>query len=91
MFKFVLGLVGMFTAHKMLSDITSTDTTVTSICTSFQLAPGTGCDWMCNYCALHVGANYYFTDGVCTYQSGGCVGAPLVNKTYTCCSTQREL
>lgn len=30
--------------------------------------------------------NYYFTDSVCTYQSGGCVGNPVAGKTYTCCS-----
>lgn len=89
--KAILSFVGLFTAHKILSDVTAANTTVTSLCTSFQVAPGTGCDWMCNYCALHVGSSYYFTDGVCSYKSGGCVGSPQVNKTYTCCSTQRDL
>ena len=44
------------------------------------------CAWMCNYCANQLGTNnYYFTDGVCTYQSGGCAGNPVAGKTYTCC------
>jgi hypothetical protein len=43
---------------------------------------------MCNYCANQLGTNnYYFTDGVCSYQQGqGCVGNPIVGKTYTCCA-----
>jgi len=90
--KAALSILGLFTAHKIISDATSAKNIIlTSECTSFQVAPGTGCDWMCNYCALHVGASYYFTDGVCKYESGGCVGSPLVNTTYTCCSTEREL
>ena len=56
-------------------------------CISFVLGQGTGCDWMCNYCANALGSsNYYFTDSVCTYQSGGCVGNPQAGVTYTCCS-----
>ena len=56
-------------------------------CVSFSVAPGTGCAWMCNYCAAALGtSNYYFTDGVCTYQPGGCVGNPIAGSTYTCCS-----
>ena len=42
---------------------------------------------MCNYCANNLGTNnYYFTNGVCTYQEGGCVGNPQSGVTYTCCS-----
>jgi len=43
---------------------------------------------MCNYCAANLGTNnYYFTDGVCTYEQGtGCVGNPVAGKSYTCCS-----
>lgn len=38
-------------------------------CVSFTVGPGTGCAWMCTYCAGALGTNdYYFTDGVCTYQ-----------------------
>ena len=57
-------------------------------CVQFSVTSGTGCAWMCNYCASQLGTNnYYFTDGVCTYQQGqGCVGNPIAGKTYTCCS-----
>ena len=57
-------------------------------CLQFTVTSGTGCDWMCNYCATQLGTNnYYFTDGVCTYQEGqGCVGNPIAGKQYTCCS-----
>ena len=56
-------------------------------CVSFTVSSGTGCAWMCNYCANQLGTNnYYFTDNVCTYQTGGCVGSPLAGKVYTCCS-----
>lgn len=55
-------------------------------CISFTVSQGTGCQWMCNYCANQLGSNnYYFTDGVCTYQTGGCVGNPIAGKEYTCC------
>jgi hypothetical protein len=51
------------------------------------VSSGTGCAWMCNYCSDQLGTfNYYFTDGVCTYQTGGCVGNPIAGKQYTCCS-----
>ena len=57
-------------------------------CIQFSVSSGTGCAWMCNYCANQLGTNnYYFTDNVCTYQQGqGCVGNPIAGKTYTCCS-----
>ncbi len=57
-------------------------------CVRFSVAQGTGCAWMCNYCANQLGTNnYYFTDNVCTYQQGeGCVGNPIAGQTYTCCS-----
>jgi len=57
-------------------------------CVQFSVTSGTGCAWMCNYCANQLGTNnYYFTDGVCTYQEGqGCVGSPIAGKTYSCCS-----
>lgn len=58
-------------------------------CIQFTIGSGTGCAWMCNYCANQLGTNnYYFTDGVCRYQSGeGCVGNPVAGKTYNCCSS----
>jgi len=57
-------------------------------CVQFSVSSGTGCAWMCNYCANQLGTNnYYFTDGVCVYQSGqGCVGNPVAGNSYTCCS-----
>ena len=57
-------------------------------CISFQVSSGSGCEWMCNYCATNLGTNnYYFTDNVCTYQQGiGCVGNPQTGVVYTCCS-----
>jgi hypothetical protein len=57
-------------------------------CINFSVGSGTGCAWMCNYCATNLGTNnYYFTNGVCTYQEGvGCVGNPQAGVTYTCCS-----
>ena len=64
-----------------------TDVCVANNCVSFSVTAGTGCAWMCNYCANQVGTNnYYFTNGVCTYESGGCVGNPLTGVMYTCCS-----
>jgi len=61
---------------------------VSNNCVQFSVSSGTGCAWMCNYCASQLDTNnYYFTDGVCTYQEGqGCVGNPIAGKTYTCCS-----
>lgn len=56
-------------------------------CVTFTIGQGTGCDWMCNYCANQLGTNnYYFKDGVCTYEQGGCVGSPVSGSSYTCCS-----
>ena len=56
-------------------------------CTTFTVGNGTGCDWMCNYCANQLGTNnYYFTDGVCKYEEGGCTGSPVSGNSYTCCS-----
>ena len=56
-------------------------------CITFSVGPGTGCDWMCNYCANTLGPSYYFTTPVCSYQTGGCAGNPIAGVTYTCCST----
>ena len=55
-------------------------------CVSFTVSQGTGCQWMCNYCANALSTNnYYFPDNICTYQSGGCVGNPQSGVTYSCC------
>lgn len=56
-------------------------------CISFTVGQGTGCNWMCSYCADSLDTNnYYFTTPVCSYQSGGCVGNPIAGVQYTCCS-----
>ena len=56
-------------------------------CVSFIVGPGTGCGWMCNYCANALGTNNYsFTPPVCTYQAGGCVGNPVAGAEYACCA-----
>ena len=56
-------------------------------CVTFSVSQGTGCAWMCNYCANSLGTNnYYFVDGVCQYQPGGCVGTPQTGVQYTCCA-----
>lgn len=62
--------------------------TQSNSCVRFSVSSGTGCAWMCNYCANQLGTNnYYFTDNVCVYQQGeGCVGNPIAGQTYTCCS-----
>jgi len=64
------------------------DTTSSNNCVTFSVSQGTGCAWMCNYCATQLGTNnYYFTNNVCTYQQGiGCVGNPYAGVSYTCCS-----
>ena len=59
----------------------------TNTCIQFTVGPGTGCAWMCNYCANQLGTpNYYFTDNICVYQPGGCVGNPISGNLYTCCA-----
>lgn len=70
----------------------ATSTPVENGCVSFSVSGGTGCAWMCNYCSGALGTNnYYFTDNVCTYQTGGCVGNPIAGKTYTCCAAGTEV
>ena len=60
-------------------------------CISFSVSQGTGCQWMCNYCSNQLGTNnYYFTDNVCTYETGGCVGNPIAGKQYTCCDAGKD-
>lgn len=61
---------------------------VSNGCVTFSVSQGTGCAWMCNYCANKLSTNnYYFTDNVCTYMQGvGCVGSPQAGVSYTCCA-----
>ena len=56
-------------------------------CIHFSVGPGTGCSWVCSYCSEQLGTgNYYFPDGVCTWQTSGCIGSPQTGVTYTCCA-----
>lgn len=68
--------------------VTEKSTCSSNNCITFNVGSGTGCAWMCNYCAEQLGTNnYYFTDGVCKYQApDGCVGNPVAGTQYTCCS-----
>jgi hypothetical protein len=86
--KFLAVLFYLFIAvnSKNTCDNLPNSTPTPNNCISFTVAQGTGCAWMCNYCANNLGPNYYFTDNVCVYQNSGCVGNPIAGKTYTCCS-----
>jgi hypothetical protein len=89
----LLSVVSSYSYYKSDSSYKLNKTTnsfvhiVPNNCISFTIGSGTGCDWICSYCANSLGTNnYYFTDNVCTYGTGGCVGNPQVGKVYTCCS-----
>ena len=103
MFKSILLMVSIFGVNSnnqnqnqnhnknvslLYGNILSTSSNTSNGCISFSVSTGTGCAWMCNYCANNLGTNnYYFTNGVCQYETGGCVGNPQVGVQYTCCST----
>jgi hypothetical protein len=77
---------GAHGANNVTAIVPLTSQGVSNGCVSFSVGPGTGCAWMCNYCASQLGTNnYYFTDNVCVYQTGGCTGNPVAGKQYTCC------
>lgn len=79
----ILALLAIVSGEQLCNNETQTSNS----CVQFTVSSGTGCAWMCSYCANQLGTNnYYFTDGVCTYQTGGCVGNPIAGKQYTCCS-----
>ena len=83
MFKFIVSLFALVGAVAQPTCVTLSQNN----CVSFTVGPGTGCDWMCNYCANTLGTNsYYFTTSVCSYETGGCVGNPVAGVQYTCCS-----
>jgi hypothetical protein len=90
MFKVVVALFAALFVNAQAcghENYTTVGITPVNNCIQFTVGPGTGCDWMCNYCANTLGTfNYYFTDSVCTYQTGGCVGNPIAGKVYSCCS-----
>lgn len=78
---------GLLVTLLLFFTATANKTCFPNTCVSFSVSSGTGCSWMCNYCANQLGTNnYYFTNNVCAYQSGGCVGNPYSGVTYTCCS-----
>ena len=71
--------------------ISATNVVPVNGCVSFSVGAGTGCAWMCDYCANTLGTNnYYFTTDVCTYEGSGCVGSPQAGTTYTCCASSLE-
>jgi len=82
MYKFLVYLLGFASVSAQTCVSLSQNN-----CVSFTVGQGTGCSWMCNYCANTLGTNnYYFTTPVCTYETGGCVGNPVEGISYTCCS-----
>ena len=84
----VLGFIlTLFALTKSDDMFLESDINFTPQCIQFSVGSGTGCAWMCNYCANQLDTNnYYFVDNVCTYQTGqGCVGNPVAGKLYTCC------
>lgn len=87
-FTSIFTFVSLFISAMAVNNTCSpTDVSVQNNCVTFTVGSGTGCVWMCNYCANQLGTNnYYFPDGVCSYQSGGCVGSPVSGNQYSCCS-----
>lgn len=91
--QYLIKVHGSSESMQLLAEEQSTETLkMFSNCITFSVSQGTGCDWMCNYCANKLGTNnYYFTDNVCKYVDGtGCVGSPYAGVSYTCCSTTVE-
>lgn len=89
MYKIITALLALFTYSQACvhENYTQVGIQPANNCIQFTVSSGTGCAWMCNYCANQLGTfNYYFPDNVCTYQTGGCVGNPIAGKLYSCCS-----
>jgi hypothetical protein len=90
---------GILTATGIFAQVCNTNLNanfVQNSCITFLIGAGTGCDWMCNYCASQLNSSsYYFLPPVCSwsvegptgYQSSGCIGNPQAGVSYTCCST----
>jgi hypothetical protein len=83
----VLGFILTLFALTKSDNLLEPEISLTPQCIQFSVGSGTGCAWMCSYCANQLDTNnYYFVDNVCTYQTGqGCVGNPIAGKSYTCC------
>jgi len=89
MISFLSLLAAIGSIHTMYNDVNGSvvESRSSDHCVTFTVGGGTGCAWMCNYCADQLGTySYYFTTDVCTYQTGGCVGTPSSGVPYTCCS-----
>jgi hypothetical protein len=81
---------GILTASGIFAQVCNNALTenVQNSCITFLIGAGTGCDWMCNYCASQLNSSsYYFLPPVCTYQSSGCIGNPQAGVSYSCCTT----
>jgi len=79
---------GILTASGIFAQVCNNANFVQNSCITFLIGAGTGCDWMCNYCASQLNSSsYYFLPPVCTYQSSGCIGNPQAGVSYSCCST----
>ena len=56
-------------------------------CITYTIGEGTGCQFMCDYCAENLGTtNFYFTDWICQNKNGMRSGTPTAWETYTCCT-----
>ncbi len=89
MFKYIFTFLSFcfLFVHGIHENYTQVGITPVNNCVQFSVSSGTGCAWMCNYCSNALQTfNYYFTDNVCVYETGGCVGNPIAGKLYTCCS-----
>ena len=85
--RFFSYLVSALLAFAFASAVDENCVSPSNQCVQFSVSQGTGCAWMCSYCANELGTNnYYFTDGVCKYEEGvGCVGNPIAGNKYSCC------
>lgn len=91
MFKLVIAILGLYTAHKLIDDVTSNKGAKWNECLTFRPLPDSDCKWMSEYCSLMVGPNHYFTDDACKYYFGEWRGEPLETMNYTCCAVRRDL
>ena len=82
-----LATIGVLTFTSVFGQLCE-NMALTTSCITFLIGQGTGCDWMCNYCASQLNSSsYYFIPSVCAYQGGGCVGNPQAGVSYSCCTT----
>jgi len=90
MFRFLVVLLSLTSALAGRRCPLESTTTLSNKCITFTVGQGTGCQWMCDYCAAQLDtANYYFTTPVCSYSGTGCVGNPVAGQQYSCCSASK--